>query len=83
MDDTGAFTEDSETKTNSHGKTLGEYSQAIVGVAEEYNLPVIDNYKRLGINKFNRTQYFPANDGTHHNENGRNAIAAHIAKNLW
>lgn len=83
MDSAGAFTEDSETKTNKYGKTLGEYNQAIRSVAESYNLPVIDNYKPLGISKFNRTQYFPANDGTHHNLNGRNVIATHMAKKLW
>ena len=83
MDSAGAFTEDSETKTNKYGKTLGEYNQAIKSVAESYNLPVIDNYKQLGINKFNRTQHFPANDGTHHNGNGRNVIATHLAKKLW
>ena len=83
MDADGAFVNDSETRTNNLGKTTGEYNQAIRDVAESYNLPVIDNYKQLGINKFNRTQYFPANDGSHHNENGRNAIAAHLAKNLW
>jgi lysophospholipase L1-like esterase len=82
MDETGSFQEDSETRT-SNGKTLIEYSQAIRNVAESYNLPVIDNYKQLGINKFNRTQYFPSNDGTHHNENGRKVIAAHLAKKLW
>lgn len=83
MDDEGAFVNDSETRTNNHGKTLGEYNQAIRGVAESYNLPVIDNYKQLGINKFNRTQYFPANDGSHHNENGRKMIATHLAKKMW
>lgn len=83
MDDSGAFTEDSETRTNKHGKTLVEYGQAITDVAAAYNLPVIDNYKQLGVNKFNRAHYFPANDGTHHNQNGRDLIAAHIAKKLF
>jgi lysophospholipase L1-like esterase len=83
MDSAGAFTADSETATNQHGKTLVEYCQGIADVAAEYNLPIIDNYRQLGINKFNRALYFPATDGTHHNENGRKLLAANIVKNLW
>ena len=41
-------------------------------------MPFIDNYN-IGIGKFNRYQYFPVTDGTHHNENGRQLIAERLA----
>ena len=87
-DGNNVFTEDSNTHIE-NGHTLSEFSNALVSVAEEYQLPVIDNYKELGINKFNRAMYFPTNasgvvtDGSHHNANGRELIAGHIAKNLF
>lgn len=52
-------------------------------VAKEYHLPVIDNYYDLGINRFNKLQYFSSNDGTHHGLDGRKLIAKHMAKCLW
>lgn len=63
--------------------TLIDFVNAGKAVAKEYQVPVIDNYFDLGINKFNRTQYFPSNDGTHHNQNGRDLIAEHIAHVLY
>lgn len=61
-----------ETYTNSIGKTLPEYNAAIQAVAAEYNLPVIDGYGRLGINKFNDATY--SSDGTHLTDLGRRAF---------
>ena len=81
MDDEGAFVEDMDTKVNSLGKTLGEYSQAIADVAKAYKLPVIDNYNGLGVNRLNRNQYL--SDGAHHNTAGRELLADHIARALW
>ncbi|MBQ5607874.1 MAG: SGNH/GDSL hydrolase family protein [Oscillospiraceae bacterium] len=78
-----AFVNDSETYTNNRGKTLAEYSTAITEAAKAYNLPVIDNYTELGINKLNRYQYFSMADGTHHIEAGRKLIAKHLAHELW
>lgn len=82
-DNNNAYVEDTSTYTNSLGKTLAEYSEALAEAAKGYNLPVIDNYTELGINKFNRYQYFNANDGAHHAENGRKLLAKHIAAKLW
>ena len=81
MDEDGAFTEDMDTITNSLGKTLSDYSQALAGVAKEYKLPVIDNYTGLGVNKLNREIYL--GDGTHHNQAGRELLADHIAHAMW
>lgn len=83
MDSDGNFTEDSSTMTNSLGKTLPDYVQAIAETAKAYNLPVVDNYYELGINRFNRAQYFSGKDGVHQNEAGRARIAEHLAHELW
>lgn len=81
MDENGAFTEDMDTITNSLGKTLAEYSQALADVSKAYKLPVIDNYHELGVNRFNREIYL--SDGAHHTQAGRELLAAHIAHALW
>lgn len=52
-----------ETYTNSGGKTLPEFVAAIRQVAEDYNLPVIDGYHELGMNKLNLSTF--SSDGTH------------------
>ena len=83
MDSDGNFSEDSSTMTNSLGKTLPEYVQAMADAAKAYGLPVIDNYYGLGVNKWSRTQYFSGSDGVHHNTAGRELLAAHIAQALW
>ncbi len=81
-DDNNEYTEDSKTYLNKLSKTLSEYNAKLKEVAEEYNLPFIDNYN-IGIGKFNRYHYFPVTDGTHHNETGRKLIASHLAKELY
>lgn len=58
-----------ETYKNGLEKTLPEYDSAMKMVAEEYNLPTIDGYKRLGINAINAGAYL--SDGTHLNDFGR------------
>ena len=63
--------------------TLIDFVEAERTVAKANQIPVIDNYFDLGINQYNWTKYFPAGDGTHHNQNGRNLIAEHIAHCLW
>ncbi len=80
-DDSGAFIEDMDTITNSLGKTLAEYSQALSDVAKAYKLPVIDNYNELGVNKLNREKYLA--DGAHHTQAGLELLAEHIAHALW
>lgn len=81
-DENNVYTEDSDTRTNSIGLKLADYNAKLKAVAEEYNLPYVDDYN-IGINKFNRSQYFSATDGTHHNETGRKLIAEHLAKELY
>lgn len=74
--------EDSDTWVSS-GKTLLDFVDAVEAVSKEYKLPFIDNYHGLGINKVNRPHYFPVTDGTHHNQAGRDLLAAHIASKLF
>lgn len=83
MDSAGAFTEDSDAKTYSAGHKLTDFVAKTKEVAKAYHLPFIDNYYELGLNKFNRTIYFPATDGTHPNAIGRELLARHIAKELF
>lgn len=82
-DSSNAYVDDAFSRANGLGKTLVDYNTAIAEVAKSYNIPVIDTFGELGINKFNRYQYFEENDGTHHNEAGRKLLAKHIAHKLW
>lgn len=76
----GGVTTYAETYTNSIGKTLPEFVEALRGVAAEYNLPVIDGYYGLGINKVNAATFL--SDGTHHNVTGRERFGRFIGANL-
>lgn len=70
-DSTGA-----ETYTNSKGKKLREFGLAIAGVASEFNCPVIDGYKALGVNSSNNSAF--STDGTHLNDYGRQIFGEYI-----
>lgn len=59
-------------------KHFYEFGEALTKLAKCYKTPVLDLYYELGINKFNRTHYFPDNDGTHPNESGRRMIGSKI-----
>jgi lysophospholipase L1-like esterase len=78
----GVFESDAETKLNGANLKISDYNTKITEVADEYHLPFIDNYS-IGFNKFNRSVYFPENDGTHPNETGRELLAKHIASKLF
>ncbi len=82
FDSSLAFTQDSDTYTNANSNTLVDFCNGIKNVANEYHLTVIDNYN-IGINKFNRENYIPKNDGVHHNVNGRDLLARHIINELY
>ena len=74
-DSTGA-----ETYTNSSGKKLRDFCNALAGVADEFNCPVIDGYKALGINVVNDAAF--SSDGTHLNDHGRRALGECIGGHL-
>lgn len=69
-----------ETYTNSNGKKLWNFCIALAGVADEFNCPVIDGYKALGINTINDAAF--SSDGTHLNDYGRQAFGECIGGNL-
>ncbi len=73
---------DSDEKTFSGGRHFYEFGDELLQVAGTYKIPAVDLYRTLGINKFNRTHYFPANDGTHPNEAGRELLGNKIAAKL-
>lgn len=70
----------SDTYQNSQSNTLVEVVNAIADVAKEYNLPVIDCYHGLGINKANASTFLL--DGTHHNEVGRKRFGNFIGSQI-
>ena len=70
----------SETYTNTNGNKLTDFVSAIADVAKEYNLPIVDCYYGLGINKINASTFLE--DGTHHNIDGRKRFGEYIGKKL-
>ena len=47
------------------GYTLKEFSAKIESVVKSHHIPICDLYNTLGWNKYNFSQYFSDNDGTH------------------
>lgn len=80
-DNNYAFIDDTNNHANKYGKYTADYNAKLKEIAEEYNLPYVDDYN-IGIGKFNRYQYFNATDGAHHKEAGRRLIAEHLASAL-
>ena len=65
-----------ETYTNSGGKKLREFGLAMADVASEFNCPVIDGYKALGVDSYNNAAF--SIDGTHLNNYGRQVFGEYI-----
>ena len=78
----GIISYDSDNHENSNGNKLTDFVKATNDIANSMHLPFIDNYN-IGINQFNRLNYYNENDGVHHNENGSKLIAEHIVKELY
>ena len=66
----------SNSYTNANGNKLTDFVDAIASTAKEYNLPVIDSYYGLGINKINAATFLA--DGVHHNAVGRKRFGEFI-----
>lgn len=81
MNGQGEFEEDSNTK-QFDGGTMIDFVNACEDVSKEYNIPCINNYY-IGMGKYSRSYYFPADDGVHPNINGRKIIADHISNELY
>ncbi|WP_050698049.1 SGNH/GDSL hydrolase family protein [Anaeromassilibacillus senegalensis] len=63
-------------------KHFYEYGNALLQLAKNYKTPVLNLYDTLGINKWNRRQYFSNGDGTHPNDLGRALLGEKIAGKL-
>lgn len=74
-DSTGA-----EDYTNSNGKKLRDFCMALMEVASDFNCPIIDGYKALGINNINDSAF--STNGTHLNDYGRKVLGEYIGGNL-
>ena len=55
----------SDNYQNADGKTLRDYADAIVSVANNEHIAACNLYDTLGWNKYNFSNYFLDNDGTH------------------
>ena len=62
----------SDTYTNSQNNTLVECVAAMKNVCTEYNIPTIDGYYELGVNKINATTFLT--DGVHPAAVGRKRL---------
>ena len=62
---------------------MADYIELLKNISKAYHVKFIDNYYELGIDKFNRTNWFPVGDGTHHNVKGARLIAEHMANVMF
>lgn len=69
-----------EVYENTNSNTLSECVDALINVAIEYHLPVIDGYNALGINSNNANYYL--SDGTHLSNSGREMFGNFIGGKL-
>ena len=69
-----------ETYTNSNGVKLIDFCEAMARVATEFNCPVMNGYRALGINTINDAAF--SADGTHLNDYGRKAFGQFMGGNL-
>ena len=77
-----AFINDCLTKENTNGVKLGGFVEAEKEIANEFLLNCYDNLNNFGWNKYNRSVYFPVNDGVHFNATGVKYAAKALAANL-
>lgn len=70
--------EDVESNTNKRGRYFKEYVHSIVKMSRKYDLPVLNLYKKFGVNKLNYKQWLY--DGLHPNDQGYQKLANKIAK---
>ena len=79
---THEFINDGDTRENSLGLTLKEYADSYSTISEKVHAPYINAYDELGINRYNASQWFITNDGSHPSENGRKETAKLVSEYL-
>lgn len=75
-------TENSTNWKNGSGLLMANYVDGLNEAGEGLLIPVADTFYGLGINQWNESHYFPANDGTHPNANGRLLLGQKIASTI-
>lgn len=78
----GEVSGSSDNRKNSANHTLESYVDALVELAEEYNISSIDNYHFLGINDLNIDYYYEYPFYDVPNKVGRTLLARHIAAKI-
>lgn len=73
-----AYSSDDAESKNTRDLMLTDYVDACKTVCDSLHIPCIDTYTNLGFNQYDYLEYFPANDGTHMNEAGRQLRADRI-----
>lgn len=79
-DDSGNFLYGSDEWENKQGVKIIEFVNKTLEIANDYHLPVVDPYNKMGINKFNYSQWFE--DATHPNAEGRKQLAKLIGNTI-
>jgi lysophospholipase L1-like esterase len=74
---TPIYRNNAATATNANGLKLRDYCEAILGIGEKYNIPVIDSYKLSGFNQV--TCQTLLSDGIHPTADGAIKYGAFIA----
>lgn len=77
-----SYSSDDDNSKNTRNYKLTDYVDMCETVCKEYHIPYIDTYYSLGFNEFTHLEYFPASDGTHPNQNGRQLRADRIIAQL-
>lgn len=71
----GTTTPESYSDTKDWGSgTLLQYAEAYKQACTDMNVPFLDLYHETSFNPFTRLYFYPADDGTHPNEKGRERI---------
>lgn len=75
-------TENSTNWKNGSGLLMSGYVEGLNIVGKELFIPIADTFFGLGLNAWNESFYFPANDGTHPNAIGRQLLGQKIASTI-
>lgn len=79
----GTTTPDEYSDTKDWGSgTLLQYAEAFKQACADMNVPFLDLYHETSFNPYTRLYFYPADDGTHPNEKGRERIGNIIGGRL-
>ena len=68
------------TQPSSGDLDMNDYTIAVKDIGDYFNYPVVDLYKKSGVNSINRLQYYNSNDSVHPNEKGRELYGRQIGQ---